>query len=89
MQHLTLAPATRPATAAVMDRLPAVVRTWWHNHQEKRRLRETAHILQGLDDRILKDIGLNRSEIESMVATRGVDRRLRYLCGAAPGEARL
>ena len=79
MRHLALAPATRPATAAVIDRLPAVVRRWWHNHQEKRRLRETAHILQGLDDRILRDIGLNRSEIESMVATQGAERRLRYL----------
>ena len=86
MQHLTLGPATRPATAAVIDRLLAVVRTWWQNHQEKRRLKETVRILQGLDDRILKDIGLNRSEIESMVATQGADRRLRYLCGAAPGE---
>jgi uncharacterized protein YjiS (DUF1127 family) len=74
MPNLALAPVTRPAKATVVDRLSAIARTWWHSHQQKRRLRATVRILQGLDDRILKDIGLNRSEIESVVATPCVDR---------------
>jgi uncharacterized protein YjiS (DUF1127 family) len=77
MRHLALAPATRPARATVLDRLSTFVRTWWHRHREKRRLRATVRILQGLDDRILKDIGLSRSEIEWVAATRGDGRRLR------------
>jgi uncharacterized protein YjiS (DUF1127 family) len=88
MQHRGFAPATRPATATVVERLAAAVRTWWHSQQAKRRQRQTVRILQGLDDRILKDIGLNRSEIESIAATGAGDRRLRYSGGAAPREAR-
>ena len=77
MQHRGFGPATRPATATVMDRLSAAVRSWWHSHQEKRRQRETIRTLQVLDDRMLKDIGLNRSEIESIAARGDGDRQLR------------
>jgi uncharacterized protein YjiS (DUF1127 family) len=88
MQHHAFMPATRAVTATVMDLLSAAVRMWWHSHEEKRRRRETVRALQGLDDRLLKDIGLSRSEIESIVATRGGDRRHRYNDGAARGQAR-
>lgn len=41
---------------------------------EARRQREAVAILKGLDDRMLKDIGIGRSEIESLVYRGGVER---------------
>jgi uncharacterized protein YjiS (DUF1127 family) len=78
MLHLALVPATRPARTTLTDRLSAAARTLWHSYRRKRRVRATVHALQGLDDRILKDIGLHRSEIESLARTGCADRRLRY-----------
>lgn len=43
--------------------------------QRAQRLRATTRALQGLSDRTLKDIGIDRSEIPSFVATLGRDRR--------------
>ena len=40
--------------------------------------RATARILRGLDDATLRDIGLSRSEIDSVVYGRPGDRRLQF-----------
>jgi uncharacterized protein YjiS (DUF1127 family) len=79
MLHLALlAPTTRPAKVTLTHRLSAAAQTWWHSYQRKRHARATVRILQGLDDRTLKDIGLDRSEIESVAATGCIGRRQLY-----------
>jgi uncharacterized protein YjiS (DUF1127 family) len=78
MLHLALVPMARPATTTLTHRISAIARTWWHSYRQKRRVRATVRILQGLDDRTLKDIGLDRSEIESVAGSGCAGRRLRY-----------
>ena len=46
------------------DRLLAATRLAWTRYWTRRAARATMGILHGLDDRALKDIGLDRSEIE-------------------------
>ena len=69
MQHFVCTPATHPAPAALFDRLVVVARTRWQAYRRNRQLRATVRMLQGLGDHTLKDIGLDRSEIESVVAS--------------------
>ncbi len=45
----------------------------WASWRRKRRLKATARILHGLSDRTLKDIGVERSEIDSVVMARSKD----------------
>jgi uncharacterized protein YjiS (DUF1127 family) len=42
----------------------------WASWRRTRRLKATARILHGLSDRTLKDIGVERSEIDSVVTLR-------------------
>lgn len=57
-----------------VERAPSSSRRWlsklgvgWRDYQRRRRLRATEHLLHGLNDRTLKDIGLHRSEIHAAV----------------------
>jgi uncharacterized protein YjiS (DUF1127 family) len=75
MLHLTLSPTDRPHAASPASRIVELALGWWHRRRLQRRLKATARILHALDDRTLKDIGLHRSEIESVVGARGGDRR--------------
>ncbi len=52
----------------------------------RRRHRRTYRILQSLDDRTLHDIGLDRSEISSIVQTIARDRRQTYLDAVTHGS---
>jgi uncharacterized protein YjiS (DUF1127 family) len=45
--------------------------SWWHEQRRRYRQRATARILHGLSDRALKDIGIDRSQIDSAVHSLG------------------
>lgn len=64
--------AQRPALGRLIDRLRAWTRDWAH----RSRLRRATMDMSGLDDRMLKDIGITRSEIEAAVS--GTLIRARY-----------
>jgi uncharacterized protein YjiS (DUF1127 family) len=54
-----------------------ILRHWWTRHQQRRAQRATVMLLGSLDRYVLHDIGLDRSEIESIVY------------GSSPGERRV
>lgn len=51
---------------------------WWEGFRASRARSATAYLLRGLDDRTLSDIGLQRSEIDSIVYSDPSDRRQRF-----------
>jgi uncharacterized protein YjiS (DUF1127 family) len=53
---------------------PGLIRRAVRAYVEWRTLRSAVRVLQGMDDRILADIGMSRSEIPSIVYGRGNDR---------------
>ena len=55
-----------------------IVRGYWHAFWDRRARRATVEILHSLDDRTLRDIGICRSEIGSVVYGRHGDRRHCY-----------
>jgi uncharacterized protein YjiS (DUF1127 family) len=55
-----------------------LLRGWWDAYWQRRAKRATVFMLQGLDDRVLSDIGIDRSEIESVVYGSGADRIRHY-----------
>jgi uncharacterized protein YjiS (DUF1127 family) len=54
------------------------LRRWWEAYWARRAQRAGVHLLSSLDDRTLRDIGVNRSEIESIVYARSGERLRRY-----------
>jgi uncharacterized protein YjiS (DUF1127 family) len=64
---------TRPGP---IDRLASGLTAFWRRYSIRRARQATIDILRGLDDRALKDIGLRRSEIESVVRNDKVERLL-------------
>lgn len=70
---------TTAASVAYRAAAAATIRSWWLAFARRRRMRKTAFILEGLDDRTLKDIGLNRTEIGSVVARGCRERRIRLM----------
>lgn len=69
---------TSAASVAYRAAAAAHIRAWWLAFARRQRLRRTAGILEGLDDRTLKDIGLDRTEIAS-VKTHGCRERRLHL----------
>ena len=71
---------------AVVDRRSPTLAAWfaekaaslWHTYLGRRAKRATVNILQSLDARTLKDIGIDPSEIESLVYGKPHDRLRRY-----------
>jgi uncharacterized protein YjiS (DUF1127 family) len=61
-----------------------MTRRAWAGYWTHRAERATVAVLQALDDRALKDIGLDRSEIESVV--RSTSPGERRICWAPAGE---
>ena len=59
--------AIRTGPASLVGRLSDAVRSAWAGYWTRRAERATVLVLRSLDSRTLKDIGLHRSEIESVV----------------------
>lgn len=51
---------------APFGRLGNAAKTWWDAYWARKIERDTVALLQSLDNRTLKDIGIDRSEIESV-----------------------
>jgi uncharacterized protein YjiS (DUF1127 family) len=62
-------------TGPYRRRVGAGLQRAWRNYWRRRAARATLVILHSLDDRTLKDIGMDRSEIESVVCA-ARDRRI-------------
>jgi uncharacterized protein YjiS (DUF1127 family) len=58
--------------------LAGALKRRWRAYWARRARSATVFLLRGLDDRTLQDIGVNRSEIESVVCARAHDRIRRY-----------
>mgnify|MGYP001348954685 CR=1 FL=1 len=56
---------------------PGLMRRALRAYVEWRTLRSAVRVLQAMDDRILADIGMSRSEIQSVVYGRGADQSRR------------
>jgi len=79
MLHHSFAMFTDARPTSIATRLAAHFRNGCREYLQRRRLKATVFTLRGLDDRTLRDIGLDRSEIESVVHCKGAGRRLRYV----------
>jgi uncharacterized protein YjiS (DUF1127 family) len=81
---MAMAQATRPVSrsgsrGSLGHRVADMTQRVWARYWTRRAERATVAVLHALDDRTLKDIGLDRSEIESMVHGRPPgERRLRW-----------
>ena len=75
--HALSHPAAGAASHKAEERPIGLLRSWWNAYWEHRSKRAAVVMLNALDDRNLRDIGLSRSEIESVVYGRH-DRRVRY-----------
>jgi uncharacterized protein YjiS (DUF1127 family) len=62
--------------SSLSPRLTGAVRRLWSAYWARRRERATVVILNSLDDRVLKDLAIDRSEIESVARNTGHDRRI-------------
>jgi len=62
-----------PRSASLRWRIRHAVQDVWRGYWRRRAQRATLFMLQSLDDRTLKDLGIDRSEIEA-VASRGRER---------------
>jgi uncharacterized protein YjiS (DUF1127 family) len=69
-EHLTTSRAARLA-----GRIRCSLSTVWRNYWRRRVDRAAIFMLQSLDNRMLKDIGIDRSEIASVVRDVGDGRR--------------
>ena len=67
MRPFTSVSTSHPARFELPHVLASFIATRWRKYRHQRRLRATMRILQKLDDRCLKDIGLTRSEIEPAI----------------------
>jgi uncharacterized protein YjiS (DUF1127 family) len=65
-------------TDRLTSRAMAALQSAWLGFWQWWSLRATILLLQELDDRMLKDIGIDRSEIESIAHTQGFECLRRY-----------
>jgi uncharacterized protein YjiS (DUF1127 family) len=69
--------ASRAATKSdpAIGRLMDVMRRWFETMRERRARRAAQYHLGQLDDRLLKDIGIDRTEIDSVLTDTTGERR--------------
>jgi uncharacterized protein YjiS (DUF1127 family) len=60
----------------------AALQLGWRAYWQRRARRASVVLLQSLDEQQLRDIGINRSEIESVVYSPPTERRRTYHSGA-------
>jgi uncharacterized protein YjiS (DUF1127 family) len=58
---------TSPLRFDWLERMASTIARFWSRSRRERHMRLTSAELRGLDDRMLKDIGLQRWQIESAV----------------------
>ena len=73
MTHFVVSPAAHPAKVALLGQLVVLGRMLWNKLQKERRVRSTVSRLHRLNDRTLRDIGLERDNIEPVVRSRYLD----------------
>ncbi len=75
----TLPARSLPAPSTPHTRgIAAAVKGWWAAYWVRRAQRTTVLMLEALDDQTLRDIGLGRSEVGSLVYGEPRDRMQRY-----------
>jgi uncharacterized protein YjiS (DUF1127 family) len=65
-----------PRTAPLSHSVGSALQQAWRNYWRRRARRATLSLLRSLDDRALKDIGIDRSEIASVLCGGGEERRI-------------
>jgi len=74
----TLSISTMPSAGSASQGFGGLLKSWWDYYWRQRAKRTAVLMLHSLDDHCLHDIGLDRSEIESVVYGKHGHRRLRY-----------
>ena len=74
MTHVVFSPAARPTKVLLIGGLVGATRTLWHSFQKERRLSATVRTLHRLNDHSLRDIGLERDNIGTVIRSRYLDR---------------
>src|SRR5262245_12047086 len=65
----------RPIHTGWLHAAASAISRTWNTYLQRRTRRATVLMMQALDDYTLRDIGINRSEIESVVYGRPVERK--------------
>jgi uncharacterized protein YjiS (DUF1127 family) len=81
MTHPHVATANHRTAPTLAVKVAAVARRAWQAYWDWRARQATIEILRALDSRTLRDIGLSRSEIESVVRDKHGERRRCYDAG--------
>ncbi len=78
MRPFQSASTINSSSASLGLRFRQVLRRAWFGYWRWWIQRVTIRRLQELDDHLLKDIGVDRSEIDSIAHTKGIERMRRY-----------
>ena len=70
--------SARPAAQGIGQAIGLILKRGWEAYWRRRAKRTAVMMLHALDDHCLHDIGVDRSEIESVIYGKPADRRLRY-----------